>query len=249
MRRLLPFAICLALAGVLLPLAPAQAQTGCASQPVRSVSKVNEQGTAATFGQTNMSDAQFARVFTQVLQSAGTADDWSPTWTNSDGRIYDYKVSANVYYVTSSPCSGNDTYYSGFNISCFRRISGNPRIATICQFDAVFSSLQTSAPGNGGANWTAQGWHKYARGESEECEAVGGGHSMANGTWARTKVIEHLYFLDPYTVPHEQIHSTVRRGMTSYWVNQYGQTVGSDSMTGNLVDANNPTSYIGPSPC
>jgi hypothetical protein len=221
------------------PVAATATEVLCAPAGPERTIVTSQTDSSMSVVQTNLTDSQLAQQVASpasLLQvtPAGYASDGSPPWTNgADGRVYTYYIEASIYYQTSSPCSGPDNYMAWFNVFCRRR-NGTAVSDTPCTFTNNAVSLQVAPPGSAGNTWgNPYGWRKFARANSTACSAFGSQHSVADGSWVRTRVNEDLKFKDPWNTS-VTLHDTVRREMGSFWINQFGTTVGSDERTGDM---------------
>lgn len=182
--------------------------------------------------------------FSGKAAEAGTAigfgsDSNYPGWENNDGRNYYYQASVWVDWTGSVPCTGYDTYHAVMEITCFR-VFGGDTVETPCWFAGEYLALWVNT-GN------PYGYHKYTRSSTVECNGVNGGHDVSDFDYVWAKMITRPGFRDPWT--NEVIHIATRSAMSSYKVS-HGQIVGTTTITGNLTDSPEPSSYTaGPNAC
>ena len=174
----------------------------------------------------------------------GSNEDQSPEWTNpADGRTYWYESMVFLLWSESAPdCNGDDTYYAVMETTC-RRHGPSGNVDTPCWFDNVELALHRGTLDAG--TWVNPwGYHKYVRSNDTACEATNTGHTIPDNRLARSKMVAHMNFLNPFN-ESEVLHPTQTREMTSHYVHR-GTTLffGQD-----LTAATLPSPTVGPSIC
>jgi hypothetical protein len=253
MRRLVRWG--LALTAVLALAVPASASAeqkvtvkpACAKtldQPRQIVQKQSDSKyrvvlTNATNGLNGLSTALAAT-------SVGFNYDESPEWTDPndpDGRYYWYDASAWMLYQASVPCTGDDTYWAVMEVNCLRHGPGG-NASTPCYFDDMHLALHRGD--FSGTVWVNPwGYHKYVRSNDTGCDATNTGHSIPDNRYARSKIIVHMWFRDPFDTD-QLLHATTTREMTSHWVTQ---GVASPNTGQELTGSSIPSYTAGPSIC
>jgi hypothetical protein len=176
----------------------------------------------------------------EAVALVGLNEDESPAWTNSDGRYYWYEIGASMLWQLSVPCTGDDTYWANMNVDC-RRHGPSGNVDTPCYFDHMYLALHR---GSGGLWVNPWGYHKYVRSNATGCDASNTAHTISDNKAARSKVVAHMWFRNPFN-EDQLLHETQTREMTSHHVSN-GVRVG----TGQDLSAGTIPSYTaGPSVC